>query len=420
MSKNIVEEKIRSGIEKYCGFDLSKIESFKNDVFSLGVAVSGGADSVCLLLSLCNIFQFTKVQLKVITVNHFIRPEEETCGDVEFVKQLCHQLNEKGFNVSFFVKELEPGLVKKTADERKMGIEEAARFLRYEAFEEFVKSEKLEFLFLAHNKNDSYETILMRFLQGASCDSFSGINAVRGKYVRPLLEVERNEIEEYLNQKNQKWRTDSTNFDTNYLRNKIRNKLMPFLDENFEGWKTAIEKGAKKAERDSDFIDQYLQNISVGFEKNKGAFILADDFFNEARGIQIRILLKMGNLISDNSRIPFVFLNEVCDALEQVYKSNKGNKKYNLVCRKQFSDVNFFLKENYVYAKKIETCISDYCFSDIIEQTGKYEYDWGTLEVRNAEACSDSELFIFELKYKSGKTDTIKEKLPYQLIVTHL
>lgn len=425
--KNVsLEEKIKIGLERDCKINLNECAKICNSHgFSIGVAVSGGADSICLLISLCNILKNYQIPLKVISINHYIRPDEETCGDVEFVKNTCNQLASAGFNVKFFVRELEKGLVNSTAESRKMGIEEAARFLRYEAFDEFIQKEKILYLCLAHNKNDFYETVLMRFLQGASCDSFFGISFVRGKYIRPMLNVERNEIEDFLIQRGQTWRTDSTNSDTDYLRNKIRKNLMPFLSENFRGWKTAVEKGAKKAEFDSEFITGYVNKILIRQDCDEICSVACEDFIKEPEAVQIRLLLKMANQISENCRIPFVFLNEISKNFTSFFNEMKNSginlSMQNNKCEKNFADISYFIKENRIYAKKIVSVISEYCFSDIITEAGFYEYDWGSLEVTEISGDGmNSKLFNLDLKYKSGKTDRIKTDLPYQLVINGL
>ena len=125
----------------------------------LGMAVSGGADSIAMLTSIFYICRKIGTKLFVITVNHRIRSEQDSGGDAEFVLQYCRNLG-----VACTVHALQDGEVFKTAQIRKGGIEEAARFLRYQAFEKFIIEKEIDFLCLAHNQNDNLETILMRFL----------------------------------------------------------------------------------------------------------------------------------------------------------------------------------------------------------------------------------------------------------------
>ena len=151
------------------------------------------------------------------------------------VKNLCkHYGDKKAVNdISFEVKNLCKGEVFSYSKEKGCVVEAAARDLRYKAFEEFITKYDLVFLCLAHNKNDQVETALMRFLQGGSVYSSSCIPQVRQKFIRPLLNISRTQIEEYLLKLNVLWRYDSTNLDNEYLRNKIRNELVPFLNEKF-------------------------------------------------------------------------------------------------------------------------------------------------------------------------------------------
>ena len=237
---------VRENLER-SGFDFSAGKS-------LGAAVSGGADSVSLLLSLCRLGKAYGFSVKVITVNHNIRPAEESAGDAAFVAGLCRKLCEKGYPVSFCEKVLEPGLVAELAREKGIGMEAAARILRYRAFEEFSESAGVELIALAHNKNDQVETLLMRFLQGSGASGLGGIRMCRDRFVRPLLTVSRTEIEEYVRHLGYGWRTDSTNFDLNYLRNRVRNELVPFLREKFPGFETALISGAEKSSADDEVL----------------------------------------------------------------------------------------------------------------------------------------------------------------------
>ena len=127
---------------KKCGCDIVELSARG---LSLGAAVSGGADSVCLLLCLAELCRKSGCSLKVITVNHRIRSEAESSGDALFVRDLCRRLLNDGLPVSFFLYELKPGEVGALSEKRKNGIEEAARFLRYKAFSEFSQKENVPF-----------------------------------------------------------------------------------------------------------------------------------------------------------------------------------------------------------------------------------------------------------------------------------
>jgi len=365
--------------------------SLNNAETRLGVAVSGGADSVSLLIGLSQVLKAYKLPLFVITVNHNIRASEETCGDAAFVQSLCSKLKKDGFDIHFELFEIERGLVNSTAEMRKNGIEEAARFLRYKAFDSFIADNKLDFLCLAHNSNDNLETILMRFLQGSGSCGLSGIEAVRGKYIRPLLNIERSQIEEYLAQKNQSYRTDSTNFDDSYLRNNIRLNLIPLLNEKFDGWKKAVINGAQKASLEKEVIENKLKKISVLQHENE-VFISCKEFFSVEVALQIKLLLKACSVLGVKERVPFSFLKDVCCGLS----SGKCENKI-------FSNIEISCKNNLVIVKKSVKLQTDFVFSDIIYKKGIYNFKYGSIEfVPEKTADNSEETKLFSI-YEEGQ-----------------
>ena len=222
------------------------------------VAVSGGADSVALLVMLHRLAGRYGYGLHAVTVNHRIRSESESGGDAAFVQNLCASLEPP---VPCTLVEFAQGEVADLAAKRGRGIEEAARHLRYRAIERVANSlvpldgrgvEIPVIIMTAHNRNDRNETMLMRFLQGASGHSLAGIAPVRGRFVRPLLDCTHAELRVYLDSRGIGWREDATNADSRYLRNRIRRSLVPVLDREFPGWETGMSSGADKASLDED------------------------------------------------------------------------------------------------------------------------------------------------------------------------
>lgn len=357
------ESEVLLGLQK-CGITLNN-----NSEISIGVAVSGGADSVSLLLSLSNILSEVGLPLYVISVNHNIRSPEESGGDALFVQNLCESLIKEGKNIVYKIVELEPGLVNKVSVERKQGIEDAARYLRYNAFEDFIKEYNLSYLCLAHNQNDQLETLLMRFLQGSGSDS-EGIAGIRGKFVRPLLEIDRNAIENYLIERKISWRTDSTNYDTNYLRNRVRQKLIPLLDNEFNGWKKAVLTGRKKAELANEVIEELETKVSLQ-EKNGAVVIQTDELLMVSDAVKINILMKAMNLAGESRRIPFAFV-------EDILKSFKTTENRFIKC---FDQVQIEVKKNILFIKKWQKNHTDLSFFDIIEENGNFLFPFGEIEV---------------------------------------
>lgn len=182
--------------------------------------VSGGADSVCLLLLLLKMQRDMKFEVRVVHVEHGVRGAAGR-EDALFVERLCA---DRG--VSFVRFDYD---VPKIAAQKGISVEEAGRQLRYRAFEtEALKYESPK-IAVAHNKNDSAETMLYNLARGSEAAGIAGIAPVRGKVIRPLLCVERAEIEAWLKERRQDFRTDATNFETIYTRNIIRHQVMPVL-----------------------------------------------------------------------------------------------------------------------------------------------------------------------------------------------
>ncbi len=177
--------------------------------------VSGGADSVCLLFMLLELKKVFDLEIGVVHINHLIR--REAGEDAEYVRELCRQ-----YDLPFTLVECD---VEKIASERHISVEEAGRNVRYEAFYEALGERKGK-IAVAHNKNDCCETFLFNLFRGSSLRGLVGIRPVREKIVRPLMCLERAEIEDFLRERNIKFCIDATNFEDNYTRNKIRHHIL--------------------------------------------------------------------------------------------------------------------------------------------------------------------------------------------------
>jgi len=354
----------------------------------IGVGVSGGADSICLLVCLANLFKkCPSVSLKVVTVNHNIRSEEESGGDCDFVVSVCKKLNEVYYQnknaISCEVVSLEKGKVFDFAKSRRAGIEEAARFLRYQIFEDFIEKNHLDCFCLAHNKNDQLETALMRFLQGSSIEGSCGIWENRGKFVRPLINCDRKEIEKYLTEQGFEWRTDCTNLDNSYFRNRVRNELVPFLDKNFAGWKNSVLGGIKKNRLDFEIIEENVKQVPYDFDNKKNVVsVLLSDFCNLKDGLKIRFLFECCNLIGKNNRMSFSFFEDVVLSLKKV--CNKESFDSNSVWfEKHAEDFVIICKKDKLFVKKYAKKQTDLLFFDIIEEDGEYFFNGKTVVVED-------------------------------------
>ena len=184
------------------------------------VGVSGGPDSMCLL----NILYNLKYNIIVAHINHMIR--KDALDDEKYVEKFCNERN-----IPIYIKRIN---IKECAKNQKVGLEEAGRNARYEFFDEVLLKENASKIATAHNKNDVAETIIMNILRGSGINGLKSIEKIRvDKYIKPLIEIERSEIEEYCKKNNIKPRIDSTNNDNTYTRNKIRNIIIPYIKQEF-------------------------------------------------------------------------------------------------------------------------------------------------------------------------------------------
>ena len=184
------------------------------------VGLSGGPDSVCLLAVLKRIKDDYNLTVHAMYVNHNLRPDEIP-AEIAFCEEFCNEMK-----VDFSVRSVD---VKGYVKEQGINKQEAARDLRYKAFHEAAMEIRADKIALAHNADDQAETIFMRLIRGAGASGLAGMPAKRGPVIRPLLEIERRDIEDFLVRENLRWVTDSSNLQTDYFRNKFRLTIMPEL-----------------------------------------------------------------------------------------------------------------------------------------------------------------------------------------------
>lgn len=182
------------------------------------VTVSGGRDSVVL----CELFHKAKFPFAIAHCNFQLRGEEANDDEI-FVMKLALK-----YKVDFFSNRFE---TKKFADKNKLSIQEAARVLRYEWFEEVRSKNGFDFIATAHHKDDELETFFINLIRGTGIAGLHGISVKRGAIIRPLLFTDRAKIDAFVKKNKLQFREDSSNASDNYLRNKIRHKVLPIFEE---------------------------------------------------------------------------------------------------------------------------------------------------------------------------------------------
>lgn len=211
---------------------------------SVLVGLSGGADSVALLCCLLSLRDELGITVKACHINHRLRGEQSDL-DEQFVRRLCERKGVELFCRSFDVAQL--------ASERKIGLEQCGRQLRYEAFAELSGITAT-----AHTASDNIETVILNLARGASLDGMRGIlpKNQMGKtlVIRPLITCSRGEIEQYLDDLGESYVTDESNFDTSYTRNLVRHKIVPVLRQMNPSLESAVTRMSKALGTDADYF----------------------------------------------------------------------------------------------------------------------------------------------------------------------
>ncbi|MBR3002799.1 MAG: tRNA lysidine(34) synthetase TilS [Clostridia bacterium] len=330
---NILEKKIEKAIKQY-----NLIEEGDKIV----LAVSGGPDSIAMLNAMYNLKKVAKrdrpfwqqlekngkscqkglsllatFDIVVAHVNHMIR--KEAGEDEKFVKEYCQKIG-----VEFYSKSID---VKKLANNNKIGLEEAGRIARYEFFDEVAKKTNSNKIAIAHNQNDKVETIIMHALRGSGTYGLQGIQAINGKYIRPLIECNREEIENYCKENNIEARIDKTNFENEYTRNKIRNVVIPYIKQEFNPniINTITRLGDLiKEENDYIEIETCKAYANIVLEENENEIILnLKQFNNQEKVIKSRLVLYIINRLFGTSKgIEKIHIEDIL----KLCQNNIGNK----------------------------------------------------------------------------------------------
>ena len=284
------------------------------------VGVSGGPDSISLL-DILNKFQKNKTlnfEIIVAHINHQIR--EEADSDEEYVKEYC-----ENNQIKCYTKRID---VIKYANNNKMGLEEAGRKIRYDFFDEILKQENANKIAIAHNKNDKAETIIMNIIRGSGISGLRGIEPIRdGKYIRPIIDCERYEIEKYAEENKLNPRIDKTNFENDCTRNKIRNIVLPYVKKEFNSniVETLNRLSLVAAETDEYIKRQVIEEYNkIKVEENADKIVLNLKEFNlKEMLIRKKILIyTISKVLGNSQNIEKVNIEDIIKMCEK----NVGNK----------------------------------------------------------------------------------------------
>jgi tRNA(Ile)-lysidine synthase len=300
-------DKVLNTIKKY-----NLIEN--GDKIVLGV--SGGPDSMAMLNILNTIKNegIIKFDFVVAHINHCLR--ENAKLDEEYVLNYCATNN-----IKFFVHHAN---VKEIAEREKRGLEETGRNVRYEFFNSVMEEVKANKVAIAHNANDNVETIIMNIVRGSGLSGLKGIEPRTSFYIRPLIEIERYEIEKYCDEENLEPRHDESNDENIYTRNKIRNIAIPYIKEEFNpNIIESITRLSNIVKDDLNYLEIQTQKAYESMcveEKN-----LKNDVYND--GSEAIIILDLKRFNNENVAIQ---KRVILYSINKIFGTTKGIEKIHI------------------------------------------------------------------------------------------
>lgn len=309
----------------------------KNKLFNsgeiIGVACSGGIDSMSLLHYLNSVREDYDIEIVAINVDHCIR--QESSEDSAFVVNYCRQnrIRCHKFRVDATL----------IAKEKKIGIEEAAREARYNTFNALIEKGIVDKIALAHHEQDQVETILLNLLRGCGLKGVTGMDVVRGKFIRPFLTTNKKDILSYAYTNNIPYVEDSTNNNIEYSRNLLRNKILPLIRDNWSNADANLLSFAKICKDDDEYINSTISFDDMIVEKNLVKiplyyFVYSPSIINRV----VRHGFEKLNLLKDIESKHISIIKNLVASGENGVKLNLPN---NIIVHKEYDYLTLSLKE---------------------------------------------------------------------------
>lgn len=348
------------------------------------VGLSGGPDSVCLLHILSRLKEELDLEIYAAHLNHQIRGIEAQ-KDAFYISKLCEEMG-----ITFFIKSIN---VPEYCEKNGVSIEEGARKLRYEMFYEIKNNTRANKIAIGHNLNDQAETILMRMMRGTGLQGLKGIEYIRdGVIIRPILDIERNDIEEYCKQNKLNPRIDKTNLESIYTRNKIRLELIPYMKDNFNSnIIESIVRMGNSLRSDNDYIESeaLIKFKEVSNIKSDSVEINLKPYINLHNSMKVRILRNsIKHILGDTN---FIDQRHIDDIIE-LEDESKIDKVINLP------------RGIYVYRKKNSIILTN---KEIVIEEIEFCYNIpsnGFIKVKEIGTIIETQVVSIN-KYKRSKSD---------------
>ena len=304
----MLKEEVLKTIETYNLIEM-------NDKIVIGV--SGGPDSICLLHVLYALKEKLGIEIVVAHVNHMLRDVADL--ETEYVQNFCKKLG-----IECYVKKADILEISKT---QKKGTEEVGRQVRYDFFDEVAKKTNSNKIATAHNSNDRAETVILNILRGSGLSGLKGIEPIRdNKYIRPLINTDRQDIENYCNDNKLEPKYDKTNNENIYTRNKVRNTVIPYIKKEFNpNIIKTINRLSSLATEENEYLQaitkQEFKNLLI--EKTENIILDLHKFNSLNLVIKRRLILyTINEVLHTTNGIEKVNIDDII----KLCKNNIGNK----------------------------------------------------------------------------------------------
>lgn len=306
-----------------------------NEGDKIVIGVSGGPDSICLLHLLNNLKDTLKITIYVAHINHSIR--EVADMETKYVQDFC-----KKIAVECFVKKED---ILSLAKKQKKGTEEVGRQVRYSFFDEVLEKTNSNKIATAHNSNDRAETVILNILRGSGISGLKGIEAIRDqKYIRPLINTDRESIEKYCEENNLEPKIDETNKENIYTRNKVRNVVIPYIKKEFnQNIIKTINRLSTVATEENDYLMKITKQEYANISNIENDIITLDlkRFNNLELVIKRRLILyTINEVIHTTNGIEKVNLDDIV----KLCSNNIGNKYLTPI-----KEIKIYVKKGKVY-----------------------------------------------------------------------
>lgn len=298
----------------------------------VGVACSGGIDSMCLLHFLFNNKEKFSIEVYAINIDHSIR--ENSASDSLFVENYCKQNN-----IKLYKFKLDCITISKN---EKLGIEESARKARYKAFDSLLNKKIVDKIAIAHHEQDQVETILLNLFRGTGLNGIGGMEVMRDNYVRPFLHTKKQDILSYAHINNIPFVEDETNLNTDYSRNLIRHKIMPLIKSQWSNFETNILNFSKICKQDDEYINSCIDFDNLIKEDNLVKIPLY--YFTYKDSIINRVLLHSFKLLNASKDIETKHLNIIKNMVKDAENGVKIHLPNNITATKEYDVLTISIK----------------------------------------------------------------------------